>query len=378
MEFNDHNYYKIPKNNDMEIDNNIVEGYESVFIKEEIPTLIDFCCQVDFIQRDLDTLPINYMICNQIIENGIFCAETQTKLKLKDNQKKVIKSSTIIPKGVTTIDSCGLQSITFQGITSINFNNDLISMCGVSFKIFNLLLKNLPAMKQLQLGNANRLLIFLMKIKQGLDNTALAILFGLSSQTITDICKTTIRHFASIFKIKWPDRKTVKTITPNFLKNRYLNSRAIIDCIDVHVQVPEIEEDRTQFYATYKDWHNFKFFLACAPNGAIIFKSKCYLDKKEDELLINECEFLNLLEKGDTVLTNKEFLSIKPKLKLKGINYFSPPFTKNAISDIIDIHVKQCVNRIKSFKILSTLPSDLFLQVDEIVHICCCLINLQI
>ncbi|XP_023247196.1 uncharacterized protein LOC106644251 [Copidosoma floridanum] len=391
MEKIDHNYSKVPENMDIEYiivkeeisdPMNDMQEYESVFIKEEIPVMVDFSCQADILYNDKKNQHLNYMTCSKIVENGLICAETQARLKQKvDSRLKVskkVQSSSATTTQNLSFGLLGLQSVNFQGITTIHSNNDLLHMCGVSFKVFNLLLKNLPPMEHLPIGNANRLLIFLMKLKQGMDYFALAVIFGLSPQKVTEMCLITLKHFASILKIKWPNRDFVRSVMPDVFKKSSPTCRAIIDCVDVHVEVPDNEHERITFYATYKNWYNFKFFLACAPNGAITYKTTCYLDQKPDELLVNESEFFDLLQKGDTVLGNREFPDIRPKLESMKVTYFSPPFTENPHLDPLDISVKQCINRIRSFKIISAMPSDLFLQVDEVVHICCCLINLEL
>lgn len=98
-----------------------------------------------------------------------------------------------------------------------------------------------------------------------------------------------------------------------------------------------------------------------------------------------------MLEDGDKILADKGFPEIKTVIDTSGkkINIIMPPFLekKNEYSKAetletysvarVRIHVERIMQRLRTYQILNKIPENLLHSIDEILHICCVLVNLQ-
>ena len=96
------------------------------------------------------------------------------------------------------------------------------------------------------------------------------------------------------------------------------------------------------------------------------------------------------MEEDDVILADKGFPDIRTTINQKGkkIIVVMPPFLSNpeftkeetetsySIAHV-RIHIERIMQRIKLFHILNKMPRNLFPYIDEIVHVCCVLVNLQ-
>lgn len=84
----------------------------------------------------------------------------------------------------------------------------------------------------------NRLLLFLMKMKLGLDHSALSCIFRISrtaSKIFYDMLHLVFENTKTW--ILWPSREAIKETLPPCFKN-YPNCRVIIDCTELHCDSP--------------------------------------------------------------------------------------------------------------------------------------------
>ena len=100
---------------------------------------------------------------------------------------------------------------------------------------------------------------------------------------------------------------------------------------------------------------------------------------------------LDLLEDGDVVLADKGFPEIKTVIDASGkkVKMVMSPFLqqKNEFSILetqqtysvarVRIHVERIMQRLKTYQILNKIPENLFHCIDDIMHVCCVLVNLQ-
>lgn len=366
----------------------------------------DFQCQVDFLNsKPLNNMRTNSMICNRKFENNLNCVEIQVYLQkdplmLKapmkpkiiqniqltppfNNTNPIISSSTTATKAQDSVKNLVFprtnlyDSIKYCGI--INSDDDLKCMCGVTFQIFNDILSHLPEMPGLHLSNANRLLIFLMKLKSGINNSTLALLFNEQQETIAKIFDSTLSELVDFFKNKvlWPSREEIDKALPEVFKNTYSKCKAMVDYMQIAMEIPETQPEELLFYSTYKNCLNFKVVVAFAPSGFIVFKSKCYYGQQNDIDIMRECEFFTLVKINDVILADKEFPSIRNVLESKQAVFVVPPLVQNVQPTSVHIHIKQCINRVKFFKILTSVPVELFSKIDDIIYVCCSIVNLQ-
>lgn len=125
------------------------------------------------------------------------------------------------------------------------------------------------------------------------------------------------------------------------------------------------------------------------PHGQVSFLSSCYGGKASDSFITNDSGLLHLLQPGDQVLADKGFPGIKIGFNNENVIIVMPPFLHNGnLSEeeveetysvaSVRIHVERCIQRVKVYSILQTkLPTELLPYIDDIVHMCCVMANLQ-
>lgn len=279
----------------------------------------------------------------------------------------------------------------FHGFESIKNENSLKDLTGSSYAVFSILLNMLPNVGiNSNLTNNNKLLLFLMKLKLGVTFSALGVLFNIHRTTASRIfinllsilCEKT-KHF-----IFWPSKETISETLPYAFKKNYPNCHCIIDCTEIKVEQPPTAEQRVCMYSRYKSAYTIKCLVSITPNGAISFLSKCYGGRSSDTFITNDSGFLSKLEPGDQVLADKGFPGIKTNCEDNSSILIMPPILHNSRfseEEVIEtysvasvrIHIERFFARIKTFNILNKIQIELLPYIDDIMHICCSLTNLQ-
>ena len=122
-------------------------------------------------------------------------------------------------------------------------------------------------------------------------------------------------------------RDKVRQHLPKCFK-KYKNIRCIIDCTEVHVQSPSNFEAQGNQYSSYKGHTTYKFLVAIAPNGAILFVSDAYEGSISDKEKVRVSGFLDFLNPGDVVMADRGFL-IKELLNERHVKLIIPPFWRS-------------------------------------------------
>jgi len=122
--------------------------------------------------------------------------------------------------------------------------------------------------------------------------------------------------------------------------------------------------------------------------GWISFLSKVYGSRSSDSFITNDSGFLNKLEPGDQVLADKGFPGIKPGVEGHNSILVMPPILHNgrfSEEEVIKtynvasvrIHIERLFARLKSFNVLNKITTDLLQYIDNLLLICCLLLNLS-
>ncbi|XP_064462124.1 uncharacterized protein LOC135372447 [Ornithodoros turicata] len=252
--------------------------------------------------------------------------------------------------------------------------------------LLNIVLRSLGKSEDI----ADYLLLFLMKFKLGLSFSALGVLFGIHRTTA-------MRHFYAVLKcltqetrgwIFWPSAAAVRSRLPKAFREKYPNCRGIIDCTEVPICKPTEPHKAALMYSNYKGTYTMKFLVSVTPCGFISFLSKAYGGRASDSFVTSDSGFLELIEPGDLILSDKGFPSIKSSLE-EGV-IVMPPFARGGeqfSAEEVDetyriasvrIHVERCIQRMKVYAILThKMRSEMLSCVDDIIHMCAILANLQ-
>lgn len=352
------------------------------------PNKIDAGVQFDCEEISKNQKETVFMSCNRVTyiekeSDSIYCcAEVQTNINIPTKK-------TYTDQNTDTDDF-----VSFNGYDSIANEDDVLKdLCGVSKKVFELLLKLSPNNeRKKKIKIENRLMIFLMKMKLNLTYSSLAVIFGVHRKTIQVIFLTFLENLRVRCQkfIKWPSREMVDALMPKSFKPKYEKCRVIIDCTEFEVQTPPGLENKIFFYSYYKKGYRLKVLVCCTPSGHISHVSKCYGGRTTDSQITVESGIINLLEPGDIVLADKGFPEIKTAINSTGKNVVivmppildKPEFTAEevqATKDIasVRIHIERVIGRIRTYRIVDLITHELIPYCDDIVFMCCVLVNLQ-
>jgi hypothetical protein len=250
----------------------------------------------------------------------------------------------------------------------------------------------------------------LMRLWTGMSVDDLAWLFGVSSSVISRVFETVVLHMYHCFKALFPpptlDMRE-KTMPAQFLARLGGRGGYIIDCSDIECQVgsdPQVQ------YATYSDYHHFtgiKFLAAYTFCGGFAFASHGMCARASDNAVTEISGFLDILEKGDTVVADRGFtifyllgrigvtLYIPPfrkkdknkdttmekdtDEKLNGYQYSSEDSQKTSKIANLRIHVERGFERTKKFKIFDRpVPMGMLDLATPMFYVCSMLTNMQL
>ncbi|KAF0702780.1 Uncharacterized protein FWK35_00033388, partial [Aphis craccivora] len=278
------------------LESNTLSSTVTTIIFKSLIELNDSVCGYNKTMNNKSTLVAfdgieNYFVFNCEYEGNI----AATQVTIPKNFMKFDK-----PK--TEDKSCGVESSnnnsclscnTFHGFQSIESEQSLKDIKGITFKIFDFLLSLIPnnINSQTILSKENYLLIFLMKLKTTVSRVFLECLKNILSKK----CKNLIF---------WPCKDTIWIHYLLHSKKKYPNCRCIIDCFEIKVEQPKTVKQRVYMYSHYKGCYTVKVLVAITPNGMVSFLSKAYGGRSNDSFNTNDCGFLDKLEIGDEVLAD--------------------------------------------------------------------------
>lgn len=168
----------------------------------------------------------------------------------------------------------------------------------------------------------------------------------------------------------------------------YANLRAILDCTEFYIEKPSRPSSQRQTYSGYKSGNTFKLLVSLSPICHLNFISKLYTGSISDKSIVQKSGFMDALESGDAVMTDKGF-NIQDILALRHVYLLAPPImTKNKISPKATtltrriararVHVERMIRKLKLFRILrSPIPLTIKPYLNAIVTVCAAIVNLQ-
>lgn len=366
-------------------------------------------CQADIFLPD-DIYQGKTFTCNRYITSGASCSDVEiqteimrssgltavpTQKQLKNKQcgtpQKTFKDQSV----GTDIDVDDLDTPRrFAGIQSIKNDEQLIDLAGVTIDNFKFLLSRFNNVAEnCKVTKENRLFVFLVKMKTGLTFSAISVFFSIHRTTVSRIFHSTLETLsaATANLVFWPSKAGVQGTMPDCFKPDYSNTRVIIDCTEFRIEVPASVDNRVLTYSHYKKGFTAKLLVGITPGGFISLKSKVAGGRKSDAEMTIESGLIDLLEDGDTVLADKGFPEIRRIIDGTGkkVVLVMPPFlerktefTKEETENTykiakVRIHVERIMQRLRIYQILSKIPTHLFDCIDDVVHMCCVLVNLQ-
>lgn len=279
------------------------------------------------------------------------------------------------------------KSVCFTGTQSVHKDDEsMLSLCAVNRTMFALVMSIIPDTRPLRdISKADRLTLFLMKLKTGLTYGALGALFGIHP---TSVARCFISVLNLLFDktrswIEWKHSDDVRTKKPDYFKLHYPNCKILIDCTGARVAQPAPVEIQ-DFYTSSKGTYSAKFLFGVAPNGALTF-----VRSAEDKGgFLDEFTAVASSVNPGGVLIDKSSVASANSTQANEVRSNSPSLNREGTnSDVCDaghsmysvrLHVDRMILKLKSFNILNLpLSSNLHDNIDRIVHVICILANLQ-
>ena len=236
----------------------------------------------------------------------------------------------------------------------------------------------------------DELIMTLSRLRLGLVEEDVAMRWNISQSTVSRIFQTWLafldRHLSSVDW--WLSRERIQATMPQVFRDKYPDTRVIIDATEIFVQQPSDKEMQSALFSSYKHHSTVKGLIGIAPMGMITFVSRLYNGAISDVQLTKDCGILQKLEPGDSVMADRGF-KIVEELNSIGALLNIPPFLSNrpqltAVEVLtgrkiasVRVHVERAIERIKNFRILQTVvPVNMIQVLDSIFTVCSLLCNL--
>lgn len=240
-----------------------------------------------------------------------------------------------------------------------------------------------------KLGVRERVIMTLLKLKQNLPFTFLAMLFRIDRRTCSRYFGSTIKVLRAILEnfICTESRELINKNIPRYFA-KFTTCRYVLDCTEIPVCSPRCIRCQSQTYSHYKARYILKVMIGTSPSGLITYVSPFYGGKASDKFIFNSTNILDQCESGDSIMVDKGVL-IAEECKAKGVDILQPPFrdkrTRFTRTDCergrdiaaARVHVERINERMKNFKILHdeiqysylTYMNDIILVVSGIVNL---------
>ena len=98
--------------------------------------------------------------------------------------------------------------------------------------------------------------------------------------------------------IKWPDRETLSIIMRTSFKIFVRKCAAIIDCLEVFIEMPSNLLTRAQVWSNYKHHNTIEFLIEITPQGIISYMSQCVVGQISDKEIAEQSQLINHLLQG--------------------------------------------------------------------------------
>lgn len=239
------------------------------------------------------------------------------------------------------------------------------------------------------LSPLEELFITLVRLRKGLPEKVIADLFDLSEGHVSKILNTWIIFLYDRLRYLpiWPSREHVDKTMPESFKEKYSDTRIIIDCTEIFIEQPSAAVCQRETFSSYKHHNTAKGLLGISPSGQITFISELYAGRCSDKKIVRHCGLYDILEDGDAVMVDKGF-NIEDDLNQRGLKLTIPPFleskqqftpkqlTDNKSIAAVRVHVERAVRKVKEFEILrNRVPISLCPMLNKTWFVCAHLAN---
>ena len=136
-----------------------------------------------------------------------------------------------------------------------------------------------------KLTPTNQFFLFLCRVRVGLFERDLAYRFNISVGTVSN----TIVSWVNFLYLRlgslsiWPSKEKIVESMPDSFKSKYKETRVIIDCTEIKVEMPSSLVLKSQTYSNYKSANTLKGLVEISPSGSLTFMSQLYTGSVSDK-----------------------------------------------------------------------------------------------
>ena len=236
-----------------------------------------------------------------------------------------------------------------------------------------------------KLSPSNQFFLFLCRVRVGLFECDLAFRFNISIGTVSNIVISWVNFlYLRLGSLSiWPSKETILATMPDSFKAKYKDTRVIIDCTEIKVEMPSSLVLKSQTYSNYKSANTLKGLVGISPSGSITFISQLYTGSISDREITERCGILKMpFQAGDSLMADKGF-DIQDLLDPISVKLNMPPFLhmqdQMPVQDVLEtqqiaaerIHVERAINKIKNFHLFDqVIPLSLAGSINQLWTVC--------
>ena len=206
-----------------------------------------------------------------------------------------------------------------------------------------------------KLSTWEQLILTLVRLRRRLTITVLADVFGIASGTASRLIITWILFLEKelAFLLKFSTVSEMKGIRFPKAFREIPDLRAVIDCTEFYIETPNRLPSQRSTYSSYKSRNTFKLLISISPLAHINFVSNLYSGSISDKEIVRQSGFLEELQPGDVVMSDKGF-NIQDLLALHEAILLVPPIMRKGAASSkastvtrriarVRIHVEQII-----------------------------------
>ncbi|XP_076621599.1 uncharacterized protein LOC143342003 [Colletes latitarsis] len=243
----------------------------------------------------------------------------------------------------------------------------------------------------IRIEDQSKIIMTLMKLKHNISYSILKVLF--TRYSIAS-CRQIILNIIDILydclkeAIYFPNKDEISKNIP-ICFNNFKVGRVVLDCTEIFIQKPKNLCCQISIYSQYKHRYSIEYMTGVTPGGLICFISNTYGGRTSDNVIFEQSNIINYLEKNDNIMIDRRF-TIDKLCKDNDIKLICPPFLREKTqlskeealfgTEIAKarVHIEQSNQRLKTFKILSyRMSSGLVKKDEQIFTIICDFVNLS-
>ena len=177
-----------------------------------------------------------------------------------------------------------------------------------------------------QMSIHDQVVAVLARLRLGVPALDICTRMGISEASYSRLFATFIPFLAAELKLlfPFPSREKLQFWMPCSFRERFPNTRVIIDCFELQCHCPTGLMNQSVTYSDYKSRNTFKVLLGCTPSGLVSFVSDVFGGRISDQDITMRSGLIDLLESGDMIMADRGF-EIQEAIAHKGIAVNVPP-----------------------------------------------------